>query len=456
LLSLLLLSPTHADELWTMAPARDRKAAQKGPLQLDAFVKLARALEPAVVNVVALGIEEAPAPQSGQEHGPRRNRGLGTGFVIQKSGYILTNAHVIEKATDIRVRLADERELSARLIGRDDRTDMALLKIEADGDLPVAPFGNSDEVQIGEWVIAIGNPFGLDHTVTTGIVSAKGRRDIRPSNSQGYYDFIQTDASINPGNSGGPLINTRGEVIGMNTAMNAQAQGIGFAIPINMAKVIVPLLRKHGHAPRSWVGLYPQALSANLRKALGLEPLGKAGSLISEVVPESPAEAAGLKSGDVVVEFGGKPIARWDDLTWLVSTAPAGKKVTLSVMRDRKPIKLELVPQQAPDEEAPPTTPKPPAKKSPLGMTVAEITEGIAQELGTPQLRGVVVMSLEPDSPAVEAGLERGDIILRIGSTEIHKLEEYAKRVREAAAGQLFQMLIRREGRSLWVAFPKR
>src|SRR5439155_11539992 len=283
-------------------------------INLQSFVKLARSLGPAVVNVVAL----AGSDEAAHDAQKPRGKGQGTGFIIHKSGYILTNAHVIESADDIRVRLADERELTARLVGKDERTDIALLKVEAGGELPVAPLGNSDDVQIGEWVVAIGNPFGLDHTVTAGIVSAKGRRDVRPGGSQtGYYDFIQTDASINPGNSGGPLINSRGEVIGINTAMNAQAQGIGFAIPINMAKVIAPLLKLHGRAPRSWLGVYPQSITASLRKAFALGDTK--GALISDVVADSPAARAGVVTGDVVSEFDGHVIKRADDLMWLVA-----------------------------------------------------------------------------------------------------------------------------------------
>src|SRR5581483_12375453 len=300
------------------------------------------------------------------------------------------------------VRLADERELTAHLIGKDDRTDIALLKIEAGGELPVAPLGNSDNVEIGEWVMAIGNPFGLDHTVTVGIVSAKGRRDVRPNNSSsGFYDFIQTDASINPGNSGGPLINTRGEVIGINTAMNAQAQGIGFAIPINMAKVIAPLLKAHGRAPRSWMGIFFQPVTQQLKKAFALADTR--GALLSDVVADSPAAKVGLVTGDVVMEFEGRPIRRSDDLIWAVATALPNKKVTLTVVRAGRTFKVEVTPVAAPDE--PPLAPAPRAepggKKSALGMTVSEISPSIARELGNPGLHGVVVMSVEPESPAV-------------------------------------------------------
>jgi serine protease Do len=428
---------------------------------LQQFVKLAGKLGPTVVNVVAItnGLRESiPLPDPSAPDKPHpRGKGQGTGFIIHKSGFILTNTHVIEGADDIRVRLADERELTAHLVGKDDRTDIALLKIESPGELPTAPLGNSDEVQIGEWVVAIGNPFGLDHTVTAGIVSAKGRRDVRPGGTQsGYYDFIQTDASINPGNSGGPLINTRGEVIGINTAMNAQGQGIGFAIPINMAKVIAPLLKSHGRAPRSWLGIYPQPITQQLKKAFGLGDTR--GALLADVVSDSPAAHVGLRSGDVVTELDGKPIRRSDDLVWAVATAAAGKKISVTVVRGGKPFKVEVTPVAAPDEPATPpaTSSAPPGKKSALGMSVSEISPSIARELGNPNLHGVVVMSVEPESPAVEADVERGDIIVSIADSPIATLEEYAKAVRAVPHGEMIRMLVKREGKNLWLAFQKR
>ena len=445
-----------ADEpLWTEGTGKGGLAAN-APINMQSFVKLASRLGPAVVNVV--GIQNGDASEAAQGPEPkRRGRGQGTGFVIHKAGYILTNAHVVENADDIRVRLVDEREVTARVVGKDERTDLALLKIDVAGELPVAPLGNSDEVQIGEWVVAIGNPFGLDHTVTAGIVSAKGRRDVKPGGTQsGFYDFIQTDASINPGNSGGPLINARGEVIGINTAVNAQAQGIGFAIPINMAKVIVPLLKQHGRAPRSWLGVFPQTLSSTLRKAFGA-PEAK-GALVSEVVADSPAARAGLQPGDVVTEYDGRTIRRADDLVWLVATTLAGRKVALACMRNGKPFRVEVQPIAAPDD-APASAPQPRAaggKKSPLGMTVSEISAGIARELGNPSLRGVIVMSVEPESPAVEAGVERGDLILRVGDTGVGTLDDYAHAVRAIPHGEMIRMLVRRDGKNVWLAFAKR
>ncbi|MDB4969132.1 MAG: protease Do [Myxococcales bacterium] len=452
---------SKADEpLWSEGAS---KAAlpKNGPINMQSFVKLAGTLGPAVVNVVAIqtadGPDDRPGSGSGGGDKPRgHGRGQGTGFVIHKSGYILTNSHVIEGADDIRVRLSDERELSARLVGRDERTDIALLKIDAGSSLAVTPLGNSDDVQIGEWVIAIGNPFGLDHTVTAGIISAKGRRDVRPGGSQsGYYDFIQTDASINPGNSGGPLINARGEVIGINTAMNAQAQGIGFAIPINMAKVIAPMLRQFGKAPRSWMGVYPQSVTVNLKKAFNL-PDGR-GALVSDVVNDSPAAKAGMQAGDVILDFDGHSIKRADDLMWLVATTAAGKRVPMTVYRKGAQSKVEVTLQAAPEEPERTATPKlPPGHKSPLGMTVSEISPGIARELGNSQLRGVVVMSVEPESPAVEAGLERGDIIMRVGEANVLGLDDYARAVRGVGHGDMIRLLVKRDGKNSWFAFQKR
>jgi serine protease Do len=450
----LAAAPVVAEEpLWTDGTAR---AAAPALVNLQAFVRLARSLGPAVVNVVAIQSPESADDHAGGDKPHGHGKGQGTGFIIHKGGYILTNSHVVEGADDIRVRLSDERELSARLVGRDDRTDIALLKIDAGGELPVAPLGNSDDVQIGEWVMAIGNPFGLDHTVTAGIISAKGRRDVRPGGSQsGYYDFIQTDASINPGNSGGPLINTHGEVIGINTAMNAQAQGIGFAIPINMAKVIAPLLRQFGKAPRSWMGVYPQSITMNLKKAFSLPD--RRGALVSDVVPESPAAHAGLQTGDVILDFDGHSIKRADDLMWLVATTAAGKRVPMTVYHRGTSSHVEVTLQSAPEEPDHLPTPKlPTAHKSPLGMTVSEISPGIARELGNPQLRGVVVMSVEPDSPAVEAGLERGDIIVRVGEIVVATLDDYAHAVRAAPHGDMLRLLVKRDGKNTWFAFQKR
>lgn len=435
----------HADDpLWTEKSKKVHTAPPAfGP---NLFTKLAHDIGPAVVQILSI---------QNVDKSPRRTRGQGAGFIIRQDGYILTNSHVVENSEDIRVRLADERELSGRLVGRDERTDIALLKIETTG-LPVAPLGDSESLQIGEWVLAIGNPFGLDRSVTIGIVSAKGRRDVRPGGSSfGYYDFIQTDASINPGNSGGPLINTHGEVIGINTAMNAQAQGIGFAIPVNMAKVIAPMLLQYGHAPRSWLGINPQSLNASLRKAFGLGE--QRGALVADVTTNSPAARAGFQIGDVVIAMDGKPLRSADELSWQVAITPAGRQMQFAVLRGGKKLTITTRLEQSPDETSQPAVAAPPpAKKSALGMTVSDISPTIARELGEPNLRGAVVMSVEPDSPALEAGVERGDIVVRIGEDEVKSLDDYAKGVRSQPVGGMIRLLLRRDTRNFWVAFPKR
>ena len=419
---------------------------------LPAFVQLVRAVGPAVVNISTWQASDSEALRP---HGS--TRGLATGFLIDRAGYVLTNHHVVEGADEIRVRLSDDREYAAALVGSDERTDVALIKIDGAGELPVAPLGDSEKIEIGEWVIAIGNPFGLDHTVTAGIVSGKGRRDLRPGGqAAGFYDFIQTDASINVGNSGGPLINTRGEVIGINTAMKAEAQGIAFAIPINMVKALVPSLREHGRAVRSWLGAQAQPVTAALMRALRLTDLR--GALVADVAAESPAAHAGLVAGDLVLQLDGQPIRRADDLQWLVATAGIGHRVQLQVRRAGQALALSAVLVPDPDEPSPsPRRPASPAHRSPLGMTVSEITPSIARDLGQPERRGIVVASVEPGSPAFDAGLERGDVVLRIGDADTRKLEDYAQAVRAIPHGSMIPILVaRRDAKALWLAFEKR
>ncbi len=439
-----------AEPLWQELPSSSSKpkGGKLAPVfGAQLFTKLSASVGPAVVQILSIQASERTA---------RRSRGQGAGVIIRSDGYVLTNSHVVENAEDIRVRLADERELTGRLVGRDERTDLALLKIEAGRSLPVAPLGNSDALEIGEWVMAIGNPFGLDRSVTVGIVSAKGRRDVRPGGqSFGFYDFIQTDASINPGNSGGPLINTRGEVIGINAAMNAQAQGIGFAIPVNMAKVIAPLLLEHGRAPRSWLGLNPQSLNPSLRRAFRLGE--QKGAVIADVASSSPAAKAGFVIGDVVTAIDGKPLSSADELSWQIAIAPAGKLMQFTVVRGGKRIVITARTEPSPDEIA--SEVKPPAaptKRSALGMTVSDISPTIARELGDEHMRGAVVMSVEPESPAIEAGVERGDIVLRVAEQEVKSLDDYAKAIRAVPPGQLITLLLRRDNRNFWVAFLRR
>ena len=443
-------APGKNGPLFPAVKARGKRAVTSGPLQLQAFVNQASQLGPAVVSVMSWHMVE----EGGQR---RRSREQGTGFIVNPQGYILTNNHVVEHAAELRVRLQDERELSAQLIGRDERTDIALLKIDA-GPAPLswAQLGNSDEIRIGEWVMAIGNPFGLDHTVTLGIVSAKGRREVQPGNGQGFFDFLQTDASINPGNSGGPLVSTRGEVIGINTAINSVGSGIGFAIPSNIARAVAEQLYQRGRVLRSWLGVYPQAVTESLRKSFQLPD--RSGALMAEIYDASPAAQAGLQIGDVVVEFNGKPIRRADDLMWLLGLNER-RSVELRVYRGGA-VRTLTVQFPLPAPPAPP--PPAPARAPPtaLGLTVSELTPSLARQIGYDEGPGLVVMTIEPGSPAMDANVERGDIVLRVGERKVQTLEDYARAMREVERGQLIRLLVRREERkqwhNLWVAFVRR
>jgi serine protease Do len=308
--------------------ATQRPTVQFSPPQEGSLAPLAKEIGPSVVHIdVASG----------------RGQGLGTGFIISPDGYIVTNEHVVENMAEIRVVLADDRKYGAELVGKDPATDLALIKIHPDTPLPALTLGDSDALEVGDWVMAIGSPLGLDHTVTAGIVSAKERRHISPSGRQSPYEnFIQTDASINPGNSGGPLVNMKGEVVGINSAVSTQGQGISFAIPINMAKKLLPMLKSNGQVERSYMGVQIGPVPEGVTRDRQL-PDAK-GAYVSLVEPNSPAAKAGIQNGDVILEFDGQAINRSDDLPWLASTAGVGKTVDVVVMGQRgsRTVKMRL------------------------------------------------------------------------------------------------------------------
>ncbi|MBX3208310.1 MAG: trypsin-like peptidase domain-containing protein [Labilithrix sp.] len=313
-----------------------------GPLS---FAPVAKSADPSVVTIYTLGEEQEQSFFSRGKRGTRAAKGLGTGFIVQKDGVIVTNNHVIDGADEILVQLSDERRLRAKIAGRDPRTDIAVIKVEDAKDLPAIALGDSDGLEVGDWVVAIGNPFGLNHTVSAGIVSAKGRgRDDVPLDPSGYYSFIQTDASINPGNSGGPLLNLKGEVVGMNSAIRGGgAQGIGFAIPINMVKQILPTLLRDGHLTRSALGVRirdTRDLSADDRAHLKLGD--EKGAVVEVVEPSGPADRAKLEVGDLIVAFDGEPTERSSLLQWKASTAGVGKTVSVRVIRQGKPFDLSI------------------------------------------------------------------------------------------------------------------
>ncbi len=375
---------------------------------------------------------------------PHKQRSLGSGFIISDEGYILTNNHVVAGADEINVKLSDGREFKGVLKGSDEKLDLALIKIAAKDHLPVAPLGDSDAIEVGEWVLAIGNPFGLSQTVTAGIVSAKGR----VIGSGPYDDFIQTDASINPGNSGGPLFNAKGEVIGINTAIVAGGQGIGFAIPVNMAKTVITQLRETGKVTRGWLGVAVQPVTPDLAKSFGMKT--DKGALISEVMKDSPAAKAGLKVGDIILEFDGKPITDMHELPRLAAVTPVGKKAVVKVLRNGKTIEKTVTIEKMVDSGV---TEKQSAKiQEKLGIVVSNITKELAAQLRTNVTRGVVVMEVKPGTMAEDAGIARGDIITQINSSVIENSSQYAKAVATLKKGDIVRFLLHRGESALFIA----
>src|SRR5262245_27536387 len=402
------------------APVIDAKSVLRA-LE-DAFSAVADRATPAVVNVSTVP-KKAPAatPEEqerfreffGEEFFDRyfrrrreEPRSTGSGVIVDPSGYILTNNHVIENSDDITVRLSDSRKFTARLVGRDPKTDLAVLKVEAPAPLPVAELGDSDHLRVGQWAIAIGNPFGLDRTVTVGIVSATARTRVGVAT---YESFIQTDASINPGNSGGPLLNIDGKVIGINTAIVAAGQGIGFSIPINMAKGVMQQLITRGKVVRGWLGIVIQDVTDQLAGSFGVKE--REGVLIADVMKGGPADAAGLRAGDVIVEFGGVPVKEVPDLQRQAANAPPGQRLSVIVVRDHAKVPVTVTVGEMPNEE--PIVAEAPGNDE-WGLNVESLTGDAALRLELPVSRGLLVTEVQPGSPAEKAGLRRGDVILEI------------------------------------------
>jgi serine protease Do len=371
---------------------------------------------------------------------PRREykqKSLGSGFIIDKDGYILTNNHVVEKASSIKVKLSDDKEYDAKVIGKDAKTDIALIKVNAKNTLPVATLGDSDGLDVGDWVVAVGNPFGLGHTVTAGIVSAKGRVI-----GQGPYDeFIQTDASINPGNSGGPLFNLRGEVVGINTAIVSGGQGIGFAIPVNVARNLLAQLKTKGKVVRGWLGVVIQKVTPELAATFGLKE--SEGALVSDVMENSPASKANIARGDIITSFDGKKIKEMDQLPKIVATVEIGKKVKLGIVRDGKPLELEVVIEETKEEgrESQAAT----EVEKYFGLVVQNITAEIARHLNLKDRRGVIVTDVQPGSLAEEGDIRAGDIIKEINKKPVKNVDDFRQTVKEARPKDGIVMLVKRE-----------
>lgn len=375
-----------------------------------------------------------------------QQKSLGSGFIIDQEGYIVTNNHVVDGADEIKVKLAGGREFDAKIIGRDAKTDLALIKIKGSSDLKPLKMGNSDEAAVGSWVVAIGSPFGLEQTVTAGIVSAKGRI----IGSGPYDNFIQTDASINPGNSGGPLINMKGEVIGINTAIVASGQGIGFAIPVSTATEVIAQLKNKGKVTRGWLGVSIQDITPELAKTFGLKE--RKGGLVAEVMKDGPAEKAGIEQGDVIVEFDGKEIAESKDLPRIVAATAVGKTVNVKVMRNGKTISKSVKIGQM-DETATTAEAKVTGGNQ-LGITVQDITPQIARALGLKKTSGVVVTQIEPGNSAAEAGIQKGDIIKEVNRKSVKNSDEFFREIKQGKSGESVLFLVQRGEVSIYVAVP--
>ncbi|HEY7726324.1 MAG TPA: DegQ family serine endoprotease [Anaeromyxobacteraceae bacterium] len=447
-------------------------AAVPGAASLAPLVK---AVKPAVVNVSTTTVIKNPhpflrGPRPGDDDdepdffrffgpGPREYKGqsLGSGFVINPDGYVLTNNHVVQNASDIKVRLADGREFEAKVVGRDAATDVALLKLEKASGLSTVPLGDSDSLEQGDFVVAIGNPFGFRESVTFGVVSAKDRT----LTGNAFDDFIQTDAAINQGNSGGPLFNMKGEVVGINTAIISPqlGQGLGFAVPVNTAKALIPQLLDKGRVARGYLGVSVQDLSPELAQAFAA-PTGTKGALVQSVMPDSPASRAGVEAGDIVVQVNGKAVDGAGPLTRAVSSVRPGGKADLVLLRSghRKTLAVTVAPRPDEDRLARGTESdedqeggRPARKDEKLGLRVAPLTPELARELRVPDERGVVVTGVTEDGPADRAGVRRGDLVIEVNRKPVRTVDELGSAVGKLKAGELALLRVRRRDQALFL-----
>jgi serine protease Do len=437
------------------------------------FVEIAKSVKPGVVNIAATrsGKSGEGSPSSplddpffrkffGDEFFKRdapqrepKERGQGSGVIVEANGLIITNNHVVNKADEIRVFLSDKREFKGKLIGTDTKTDIAVVKIEATG-LPTIPWADSDQLEVGEFVLAVGSPFGLTQTVTMGIVSAVGRASMGIAE---YEDFIQTDAAINPGNSGGALVNVRGELVGINTAIFSQSggnMGIGFAVPSNLSRAIMDQLVRTGKVVRGWLGVAIQDLTPELATQFGIADTK--GVLVSDVMDESPAKKAGFERADVIVEYDGKPMDSPTHLRNAVAQTPIGKKVSVKLIRDKKPKTLEVAIAEQPKSIGQPSQEESRESAVPTGvlsdLDVRELNEELATRYGLKATeRGVVVVRIKPGSTAEEMGMREGDIILEVNRKAVNSLKSYERAASGLAKDQAVLLLLKRKGQAIYL-----
>jgi serine protease Do len=378
--------------------------------------------------------------------GQMKTHALGSGFIISNDGLILTNNHVVEKADEIKIKTLDGNEYDAKVVGRDTKTDIALIRIQVKGNLPKpAKLGDSEAIRVGDWVIAVGNPFGLGNTVTAGIISAKGR----VIGAGQYDDFLQTDAAINPGNSGGPLFDMNGDVVGINTAIVAQGQGIGFATPINMAKDILDQL-KTGKVIRGWLGIMIQDITPELAESFGVTVTK--GVIVADIVADSPAEKGGLKRGDIVEALNGKQVENANQLSRSVAALPPESKVTIEVIRDGKPVTVKLAIGTMPEDTQMKKSAAP-KTESAWGITVQNLTPELAQRFGVDEKEGgVVITDLAEASPAAEARLRQGDIVEEVNRQKIQNVRDWKQATEKMKKGESLLLLVKRGANTFYVA----
>jgi len=408
------------------------------------ITELAEETKPSVVNLFP--ITGGGRSREGPGERMPNASGSGSGLIVDSEGHIVTNNHVVGDATEIEVRLSDKTKLIAHVIGKDPDTDLALLKVSAGRPLTSARFGDSTSVKVGQWVLAVGNPFGLDQTVTLGVVSGIGRENINLSR---YENFIQTDASINPGNSGGPLFNLRGEVIGINTAIINFAQGIGFAIPSNMTKQVIEQLLVKGKVVRGWLGVGIQPLTAELAKKFGVTEGG--GVLVNEVFEKDPAALAGIQPGDVIVRINGVLVDSPNRLSRLIGTLAPGATSRIEVVRDLKPLLLDVPLTERPETPVLASIPRVEKLESKLGLEVQESTSSLVEKFKLRQPTGVVITKVDPNSLAQAEGLREGDLIIEVNRTEVSSLAEFTSSISQSRRGDALLLRVLRENRAFYV-----
>ncbi len=442
--------------LGSKTAAKNTPATESGAMMVPAsFSELAKQAQPGVVNIRTVKTVEGGGPvfrhffgdpfgrkNPFEDFGPFsderqrefKQRSLGSGFIIDRKGHIVTNNHVIEGADEITVRLSNDKEYDAEIVGRDPNTDLALIKIKGASDLIPLKMGDSDQLTVGSWVVAMGSPFGLEQTVTAGIVSAKGR----VIGSGPYDDFIQTDASINPGNSGGPLLNMDGEVVGINTAIVAQGQGIGFAIPVNLAQGIIRQLEESGSVTRGWLGVGIQDLTPELAEYYGIKD--KKGVLVAKVFEGDPADKAGIKANDIIIAVDGKPIKTSRQLTGTIAEIPVGQKTPITIVRDGKEKTVKVKIAKRDDSER--LARRQPEKNGELGIRIAEMTPEMAKRYGHSETeKGVLVVGVEPGSKAAEAGIRQGDLVKEINRKPVTAASELRAELKK---DDKIQLLVKR------------